>query len=415
MHEIPLTTFRRATTLNDVSFQFDSSSFDITKRVSTLPARENVIIKDKRFNKENFSKSDLKPKKYIVGNEDELLAFSDFQDSTLSFTFEDGDSTLVIKENTQYSSPSDKHLMKLDELADRLSHLNSLQTDKTPSIWNKVYLNLSGVFSQSKKISKHFRVTKVIVSFAGCEKVGDKGLKSLIDFLKNFENLQSLEFEVKNTKATDETLGFLSSLITGLKQLNSLYVDFSGCKISEEGIFVLANALNTKKDMKELWLRFSWCPPLKIQNEGILYICKALESFQSLQVLLMEFNGHSEITSKGLSGILTAIKGLCYMRKLFLYFENAQVSDNFLAYAGEVLPKLKGLKVFGLNLANTSFITAKGVEKLEKGLFALTGLNSGLYIYLNGCLGVRENEKVRQSFEDLINKRKIKACVLEIA
>jgi len=397
---------RQPSNMEDLLYQIDANSIDANKDISpSFPQTPNLQSTANRK-----LKSDVQD--YVVKDDEEMLTFTSFDDNALQMDFED-DSTLRIT-GSKDAKLTDSHFDQFERLTHKLSAYNSKNSQPEPETYLKwIYENVMWYFkAKTKKLPRHLRITKVIVSLSEYENIGDQGLEYLTEFLKCFENLKYLEFEVKNTKATDQTLGLVSSLLGTLKYCTYFYIDFSECNVTDEGIFFLANTLKSKPNLEEIWLRFSWCPNDALTNESLLTISRSLESVKKLKVLLLEFNGQSHIGSKGLSAVLSAIKEKD-LQKLYLYFEKSQVNDKSLTYAGEILPKLWKLDVFGLNLANSNFVTVKGIEALEKGLENMYYLRTGLYLYFNGCLGLLDKERMKTSIDNLIEAKKVKNYVIE--
>jgi len=393
--------------IEEIFFEIEPLSIDeIQKGIQAISPPES---ESPRF---SFPKKEPRFHDYIIKSE-EMLTLTSFEDNALNFIFEE-ETSLKIKDSKSSSIVSDQDLMKLEKTSNKLRAFNQAQETKEPdSLWKRMHERISGLFKPVKKIPKHLRITKLMVNLNNCGEVGDDGLKFLIDFIKNFENLTYLEFEVKNTGATDYCVGMICSLLGALKNLTYFYIDFSGCKVTDESIFYLASTLKTKVNLEEIWLRFSWCQNDVISNEALQTLSKSLELCKKLRVLLLEFNGQTQISSKGASGILNSIKGRKSLQRLYLYFEKSQVNDNFVNFAGKVLPKLKKLEVFGLNLAHSNFLTTKSLENLSQGLNSLGRLKTGLYLYLNGCFGVMEKEGIKKSINKLVKKKKIKNSVIE--
>ncbi len=386
---------------SDELFQVDASSIDQKEALSP-----DFPIKSLRESK----KKDSRWEDYIVKENEELFTLTCLEENPLQIVF-DEDKSLIVKRKTNCPITNDNFTV-LKQLTDKFSQYNSSQKQNEPSSYLRwFYAKISRLFKSAKQ-PKHLSITKIVINLSDCEEMGNEGLEYLIEFVKTFENLTYLEMEVKNSKATDYSLGLVCSLLQTLKNLTYIYLDFSGCTLSDEGIFFLANTLKTKTEIEEVWLRFSWCVNNAITNEGLQMLAKALDAIKKLRVLLLEMNGQSQISSKGLSGVLTAIKEKKSLQRLYLYFENSQVNDNFLGYAGENLPRMKNLEVLGLNLSNSNFLTMKGLEKLEGGLNK-SSLRTGLYLYFNGCLGMLEREKMKECVEKLIKTKKIKNYVIE--
>lgn len=356
-----------------------------------------------------------KARKYMIENEMDIpvdFSFeksSSFHENNILFRVEE-ETTLVIKQNKKGFFVEDKPLVRLELMSPKLQNLNLQQQQKSGTFLGKVL----GMLTPRKKFPNHLRITKAFIRLNNCEGVGDVIIKSLASFLTKFENLTHLEIEAKYTEATDQSMGYISSLVSDIKQLTNLYIDFSGCKITDEGLFVLSNSLTAKPCLKELWFRFSWCTESRITNEGMHSIAKAIEKYEDLNVVLLEFNGATEITSKGISELLTAVKRSRYLKKLFLYFERAQASDNLLNYIAETILDLKSLDVFGLNVAHSLYLTYKPLEKLVNNIKLGRNLKTSIYLYLSGCLGGHEKHELENRFNAVVKSKKTKNSIIEL-
>jgi len=395
----------RASNPEEISFQVDRSSLSTYKQLSPLPDKGNMSPESRA--EDYIMKED-------DDNDEDINSLAFFTDNLIKFDFE-GETTMFIKDSRGATPSSQRFIGKLERLAKKLGNLNTeLRVEEPESLWKRCYYSIKEYLTPLSKRPRHHRINKVVVSLNACSELGDEGIKALANFIATLEKVVHLEFEVKNTGATDSSLAMISSLLGSLKYLTYFYVDFSGCQITNEGLYILANTLKEKVNLQEVWLRFSWCKDEAISNEGLLAISKSLEHCTQLKVLLLEFNGQSQIASKGLSSVLTAVQKSGAICKLYLYFERSQASDNFLTYAGETLPKLKRLEVFGLNLSNSNYITSKGIEKLEKGIQAAGSIRTGLYLYLGGVLGMIEKERMKKNMDSLNNSRKLKSYVMEL-
>lgn len=398
---------RQKSNMEDILFQIEGSSIITNKEISSP-----VFPNSPNSPEITMKRSESKIQDYTVKDDEELLTFTSFEEKMLELDFED-DTTLRIKSRPN-SELTDRHFNKFENLTKRLSNYNEKNRQPEPeTYWRWAYESVMWFFkAKTKKLAKHLRISKIIITLNDCPKLGDQGIEFLVDFIKTFENLTYLEFEVKNTRVSDHALGMVCSILGTLKYLTYFYIDFSECTITDEGIFYLANATRSKTNLEELWLRFSWCPNDAISNNSIHTLGKSLETCNNLKVLLLEMNGQTHIGSKGLSSVIGALKEK-NIQKLYLYFEKSQVNDNFLQYAGEIIPKLWKLEVFGLNLAHSSFLTVKGVEALEGSLESLKYLKTGLYLYFAGCLGILEKEKMKKSIDELIERKRVKSYVIE--
>ncbi len=398
----------RAANPEEVSFQVDRSSLSSFKQ-GLSPEHDGKSPMGTRRRADDYMIREEEEE-----GDDDINSLAMFSDPLIKFDFE-GETIMYVKDSRGVTPSSQKFIGRLERLSKKLSKINNeLREEEPESLWRRCYYSLKEYLTPLSKRPRHHRINKVVVSLNSCSELDDEGIKALTTFISTMERVTHLEFEVKNTGATDQSLALMSSLLGNLKQLTYFYVDFSGCQITNEGLYILANTLKEKVNIQEVWLRFSWCKDEAISNEGLTAISKSLEHCKQLQVLLLEFNGQSQIASKGLSSVLTAVQKSASIKKLYMYFERSQASDNFLTYAGETLPKLKRLEVFGLNLSNSNYITAKGIEKLEKGLQNAGSIRQGLYLYLGGVLGMVEREKMKKNMDALNASRKLKAYVVEL-
>lgn len=177
-----------------------------------------------------------------------------------------------------------------DEMPDLCVNLESLGqiTDLQLDFW-ECHLTDAGVNKLSNCLTNLPSLTRVALTFSGCQSITDQGVTDLAFGLRELPFLTELQLDFEMCKLlTDGSLQILSAILDSATNITFLRLNFGGCeKLSNNGISELGLALRSLTSLKILQLSFQDC--FLIDDIGLIELSHALNSIWSLTGLQLSF------------------------------------------------------------------------------------------------------------------------------
>jgi len=221
------------------------------------------------------------------------------------------------------------------------------------------------------------------LSFDGCYKITDEGLKNLFERLKSLSCLQTLDLK----------------LLTGLTSIDL-------------GRKYLWKELKTPSSLKSIHLNWRL---QSITDEALQNISKGLKRFKSLKSLSLKFQSCSDIIDQGLESLTEALKGLHSLESISLDFDESclGLTDQDLKRVNQALKKNKSLKSFSLWFMGSILqddITDKGLGSLFQDFQSINSLED-IGLFLNICEITNEGlNSIAIDLKKMTCLRSIKLC-----